>query len=292
VIVLKESLEHDFFDPLVVNGERFLVSGHLRARVLREMGVEAVDCVIVNYDEETHLARMIAANSQIGTFDDSLLPRSCPSASSRPRGLTDAQVAELIANGRTEPVPPRVSPVPRHYSVVTDSDGVRSKNSCGLSVVEPQQPARRSRCRFSRRLAHRFGGVGNKITFPSLDGFSRVEMLRVVRKHVPEELSPNKISFDRHSSFTERFHRSRCAFKFGLRGGRVTTWMPAASRIPSKAAQNLASRSCSRYRHPQRNPMSASVTLRAICPIQRESGEVVIPAIHTFLDATRMKVST
>ena len=38
--------------------------------------------------------------------------------------------------------------------------------------------------------------------------------------------------------------------------------------------------------------MSASVTLRAICSIQRGAGEVVIPAIHTFLDATRMNAST
>ena len=38
----------------------------------------------------------------------------------------------------------------------------------------------------------------------------------------------NKISLDRHSSFTDRFHRSRCALKFGLRRGKVTPWMPAA----------------------------------------------------------------
>jgi len=41
-----------------------------------------------------------------------------------------------------------------------------------------------------------------------------------------------------------------------------------------------------------RNPTSARVTFRAICSIQWESGEAVIPAMYTFLDATRMKVST
>ena len=41
-----------------------------------------------------------------------------------------------------------------------------------------------------------------------------------------------------------------------------------------------------------RNPTSARVTFRAICSIQWESGEAVVPAMYTFLDATRMKVST
>ncbi len=36
--------------------------------------------------------------------------------------------------------------------------------------------------------------------------------------------------------------------------------------------------------------MSASVTFRAICLIQLESGQVVIPAIHTLRGATRMKL--
>jgi hypothetical protein len=67
---LKKSLEHDYFDPLVWNKRnKKLVSGHLRAKVLREMGVKEVDVVVVDYDEPTHLARMIAANKSIGDDD-------------------------------------------------------------------------------------------------------------------------------------------------------------------------------------------------------------------------------
>ena len=31
--------------------------------------------------------------------------------------------------------------------------------------------------------------------------------------------SPNKISFDKHSAFTDRTQRSACEFKLGLRAG-------------------------------------------------------------------------
>jgi hypothetical protein len=73
---LRRSLEHDYFDPLVWNKRNgMLVSGHLRTKVLREMGVKQVDVVVVDYDEQTHLARLVAANNPLG-YDD-------------PDGLTD-----------------------------------------------------------------------------------------------------------------------------------------------------------------------------------------------------------
>jgi len=64
---LKASLEHDYFDPIVVNVRNGkLVSGHLRTKVLREAGFTEADCVVVDYDEPTHIARMIAANKFSG----------------------------------------------------------------------------------------------------------------------------------------------------------------------------------------------------------------------------------
>lgn len=71
---LRRSLEHDYFDPLVLNKRNgFLVSGHLRHKVLLAAGFSQVDVSIVDYDEPTHLARMIAANSLVGQFDDAIL---------------------------------------------------------------------------------------------------------------------------------------------------------------------------------------------------------------------------
>ncbi len=68
---LRRSLEHDYFDPLVLNKRNgMLVSGHFRRKVFEEMGVDEVDVVVVDYDEETHLARMMAANRQFGEWDE------------------------------------------------------------------------------------------------------------------------------------------------------------------------------------------------------------------------------
>lgn len=64
---LKASLEHDYFDPIVLNERNgFLVSGHLRLKLLTEMGFTHVDVSMVNYDEPTHIARMLAANRGMG----------------------------------------------------------------------------------------------------------------------------------------------------------------------------------------------------------------------------------
>jgi len=67
---LKTSLEHDYFDPIVFNERNgLLVSGHLRAKVLRESGFTHADAVIKNYANDVHIARMIAANQLQGEDD-------------------------------------------------------------------------------------------------------------------------------------------------------------------------------------------------------------------------------
>lgn len=72
--MMRKSLEHDYFDPIVWNERNgLLVSGHLRTKVLRESGFSAADCVVVDYDETTHLARMIAANRGAGEDDWKIL---------------------------------------------------------------------------------------------------------------------------------------------------------------------------------------------------------------------------
>lgn len=72
--VLKRSLDHDYFDPLVVNVRNgMLVSGHLRWKLLTVMGFVRADVSVVDYDDETHYARMIAANQMLGEFEQALL---------------------------------------------------------------------------------------------------------------------------------------------------------------------------------------------------------------------------
>lgn len=68
--VLEASLKHDYFDPIVWNVRNGqLVSGHLRTKVLLSMGYEKADVVVVDYDEPTHIARLMAANKAIGEND-------------------------------------------------------------------------------------------------------------------------------------------------------------------------------------------------------------------------------
>ncbi len=74
---LKRSLQKDYFDPLGINsGKRCkklkdtLWSGHLRFKVLQEMGVTTADVVVKDYTENEHLARMVAANRQVGEDND------------------------------------------------------------------------------------------------------------------------------------------------------------------------------------------------------------------------------
>lgn len=71
---LKRSVEHDYFDPIVVNVRNdTLVSGHLRHKILVECGFTHADVSLVDYDEPTHLARLIAANTLLGEWEESLL---------------------------------------------------------------------------------------------------------------------------------------------------------------------------------------------------------------------------
>jgi DNA modification methylase len=73
---LRRSLESDYFDPIVWNKTNgYLVSGHLRVKVLREAGYDSADAVVKEYDENTHMARMICANQQAGEDDMPALGR-------------------------------------------------------------------------------------------------------------------------------------------------------------------------------------------------------------------------
>lgn len=67
---LESSLAHDYFDPIVLNQRNgLLVSGHLRTKVLLSLGFTTADVAVVDYDEDTHRARLIAANAQAGKDD-------------------------------------------------------------------------------------------------------------------------------------------------------------------------------------------------------------------------------
>jgi DNA modification methylase len=71
---LRKSLEHDYFDPLVWNQRNgMLVSGHFRCKILKALGYTSADVSVVDYDETTHLARLVAANNLLGKWEEDIL---------------------------------------------------------------------------------------------------------------------------------------------------------------------------------------------------------------------------
>lgn len=72
--ILRRSIEHSYFMPLVWNRRNgCLVSGHFRLKVMIEMGYTHVDVSVVDVDEATHLAMMIAANRLLGEWEKEML---------------------------------------------------------------------------------------------------------------------------------------------------------------------------------------------------------------------------
>ncbi|MBL9115530.1 MAG: DNA modification methylase [Verrucomicrobiaceae bacterium] len=71
---MRRSLANRYFDPLVWNRRNgMLISGHLRWKVLQDMGYTHVDVSVVDCDEQTHYALMIHANRHQGEFDEAIL---------------------------------------------------------------------------------------------------------------------------------------------------------------------------------------------------------------------------
>lgn len=71
---LKASLASEYFDPLVWNKRNGqMVSGHFRRTILMAEGYASADMVVVDWDEATHKARMIAANKLNGEWNDEAL---------------------------------------------------------------------------------------------------------------------------------------------------------------------------------------------------------------------------
>lgn len=72
--ILKRSIGHVYFEPLVWNRRNgYLISGHFRLKVMIEMGYTHVDVSVVDVDEATHYAMMIAANRLLGEWEKEML---------------------------------------------------------------------------------------------------------------------------------------------------------------------------------------------------------------------------
>lgn len=113
---LRSSLAHDYFDPLVWNQRNgLLVSGHLRRRLLGDLHFTHADVIVVDYDEPTHLARMVAANRLAGKDDRGALAvivaeLSVGAGDLSLTGLRDVDLAKLLPEPPGQPAPEATEP--------------------------------------------------------------------------------------------------------------------------------------------------------------------------------------
>ena len=146
---LKASLESEYFDPIVWNRRNgMLVSGHLRTKVLREAGFTEADCVVVDMDEPTHKARMLAANRLTGEDDmqavkDLLESLDTGEISTDLTGYSEAAIEQLMNQVHQD------DPAPDAEQAEEESDGqgynmtsrVRTEKECSVVAALKSKPA-------------------------------------------------------------------------------------------------------------------------------------------------------
>ena len=67
---LKRSLEaFGYVEPLIINADMTVISGHQRLKVLHELGYTEVDCVVVDLDKKQEKALNVALNKISGEWD-------------------------------------------------------------------------------------------------------------------------------------------------------------------------------------------------------------------------------
>lgn len=71
---IKTSIEEfGYTDPIIVNGDMTIIGGHQRWSVLKELGYDEVDCVVVDVDKQSEKALNIALNKITGAWDNEKL---------------------------------------------------------------------------------------------------------------------------------------------------------------------------------------------------------------------------
>lgn len=71
---IKNSIkEFGFADPIIVNKDLTVIGGHQRISVLKELGYDEIDCVVIDIDKDKEKALNIALNKITGQWDKELL---------------------------------------------------------------------------------------------------------------------------------------------------------------------------------------------------------------------------
>lgn len=128
---VKNSMLAGLISPVVFNKRNgFLVSGHLRVKIADDLGWKTLPASIVDYDEDTHLARMVAANTQAGAYDPELqklvVKETVDANTLELTSLTNEELQRVLGLGEVDTAPKLERAV---YQVVVkfDSQAVMDK---------------------------------------------------------------------------------------------------------------------------------------------------------------------
>ena len=71
---IKNSItEFGYVDPVIVNDDMTVIGGHQRLTVLKDLGYEEIDCVVISIDKTKEKALNIALNKITGEWNKELL---------------------------------------------------------------------------------------------------------------------------------------------------------------------------------------------------------------------------
>lgn len=71
---IKSSItEFGYCEPIIVNSDMTIIGGHQRSKVLKELGYDEIDCVVIEVDKTKEKALNIALNKITGEWDLSAL---------------------------------------------------------------------------------------------------------------------------------------------------------------------------------------------------------------------------
>lgn len=67
---IRRSIKHfGYVDPVIINSDNTIIGGHQRTTVLKDLGYEEIDCVVVNLNKEDEKALNLALNKIAGEWD-------------------------------------------------------------------------------------------------------------------------------------------------------------------------------------------------------------------------------
>ena len=71
--IKKSLLEFGYVAPVIINADMTVIGGHQRIKVLKELGYEEIQCIVVDLDKNKEKALNLALNKISGEWDNDKL---------------------------------------------------------------------------------------------------------------------------------------------------------------------------------------------------------------------------